>query len=312
MNLWGLREEFDRMNRTAGLTDFVALRDDWLNQGWQRISEIFVVPALNKTTTIDVVADQQEYDFPYDYNGTEVALSSSKRRLDPVPETTSELAFERRSRGLMRYYDWSSIVGEDELVVTDATVTNNSKVITTASTNAALNLAHWVRLDPKVDPTDSDLRVDPGDYGYQISAGTLTGGQFTLQKAYRGPTGTFTMRVRPAETQTFKVYGTPAAAETAGLTLKYSSKPRLLYNDADVPEWPNMGIPIAYMAISIALEWNHNIELSSTFFGRSNARINDLRKRRESSRALVSDVTIGSVSGRKTGMRSVYPSRIGR
>jgi hypothetical protein len=316
MNFYEIRREFDRMCRTAGLDTFDSYRDNWINMGWSRISELFVVPSLKKKVTMDSVADQQYYFFPADYNGTEIGLKYDKRRLDPVQEESSILKHERRTGnlGIVRTYDWAGCLEEDLLVIHNCTLTNGSPTVQTTSTNSFLNEDYWVRFDPYEDVDNTDKEddvnniVDPGDYGYQILAGNqISGTSFQLSKKYRGPSGSgFTVRVRPAEQQRFVTYGIPATSITDGFELVYSARPRRLFNNSDVPEWPNLGPAIAYMAINLSLEWHHNIELANSFFGRAMQRIEGLKKRKARSQALISDMTIGSTVGRHTGNRGVW------
>lgn len=316
MNFYRLKKEFDRMCRTAGLDEMSPLRDTWLNQAWEKITEIFVIPSLTKNILFASVANQQSYLFPYDYNGTEIGLMYNNRRLDPVPDENLRLKYERRSgnMGSVRYYDWSGTVEEDLFTVQNCTLTNGSNVVLCTSTDVRLNQAHWVRFDPYADANNPDREddienmVDPGDYGYLINEGNqVSGVSFQLTRAYRGPSGSgFTVRVRPAEQQQFITYGIPAASTANIFDLRYSARPRRMYNNADVPEWPNMGIPIAYMALSVGLEWHHNMDLSTVFWGRAVQRIKGLERRRKRTEALVSDITVGPSVSRQTGMRGVW------
>lgn len=323
MNLYEIRREFDSMTRTTGLTDFAPLRDQWIQQGWEKITEMFVVPSLEKHDYIDAVAGEQHYAFPYDYNGTETAIIYAKRRLDPVPEATLQLRYEYRSGlGPVWFYDWCGTVEEPLLTVTNATLVNQSKtvVIPGVVPSAELYKDHWVRFDPYEDNANPDADVNgfvnPGDFGYQIEADSVSIGATTtslsLQKAYRGPGGTkFTMLVRPAETQKFVVFGTPTTSEADAFTIIYTSRPQRLYNDTDVPEWPNMGLAIVYMALSIAFEWHQNMDLSKTFWARAVQKVQGLDKRRKLNATLVSDITLGSASARKTGIYGTNIRRYG-
>lgn len=318
MNLYEMRREFDMMCRSSGIQGLEDMRDHWINMGWEKISELFMIPSLVKTTTLASVANQQHYAFPYDYNGTEVALTYLTRRLDPVRDEALKLRFENLSgnMGPVRYYDWSGAFGEDLLVITGCTLTNGSVEVEMSSANALLSNAHWVRFDPYEDETNADAdfqdMVNPGDYGYQISAGSfVSGDHFNLTLPYRGPSGdSFTCRVRPAEQQRFKVYGIPSASEDDAFTLLYAAKPRRLFSNQDVPEWPNMGLSIIYMAISVGLEWHHHMDLASTFWGRAMQTIKGLERRRNRSSTLTSDLTIGTLSGRRTGLQG-YGGRFG-
>ena len=316
MHFRGIKREFDNMSRTAGLDEMNPLRDAWLNQGWEKISEEFVIPSLVKTISFDSVSDQANYLFPYDYGGTEIGLCYNRRRLDPVPDETLRLKYEKRSgnMGSVKFYDWSGIVEEDLFTLSGCTLTNGSVTVLTPSTDVRLDLPYWVRFDPYLDEDnedkDNDDMVDPGDYGYLISEGDqVSGTSFALDKPYRGPSGDqFTVRIRPAETQQFIVYGVPSSSEEDAFSLRYSAKPKRLQNNTDVPEWPSMGLAIAYMGMSVCLEWHHNMELAKTFWGRAVQKVSGLERRRNRSRALVSDLTLGSASGRRTGVRGVFLS----
>jgi len=316
MNFYGIQSEFDNMCRTAGLAEMTELRDRWLNNGWEKICEEFVIPAMVRNYTFDSIADQDTYDFPYDYNGTEVGIVFNNRRLDPVSDEVLRLRYEKRTgnMGSVRYYDWSGIVGvvSDALIVTGCTLVNNSTQILCDSTDTRLNVKNWIRFDPYEDLDNEDANndgiVDPGDYGYLISAGSqVSGVSLQLETPYRGPSGSgFTLRLRPAETQRFIVYGNPTASETDAFDIRYYAKPQRLHNRDDIPEWPNMGMAIAYMGMSICLEWYHNLELSRTFWGRAVGKISGLQKRRSRTQTLVSDLMVGSSSGRRTGLRGRF------
>lgn len=221
--------------------------------------------------------------------------------------------------GSVRYYDWTGIMEEDLLTVPNCTLTNNSATVAMTSTNVLLNDAYWVRFDPYVD-ADSDQReddidnmVNPGDYGYLIKAGSFVSGvSFDLVRSYRGPNGTlFNMRVRPAETPKFTTFGIPPSNETDAFILEYYARPRRLFNITDAPEWPSMGESIAYMATSVALEWHHHPEQAKIFWGRAMQRIQKLKRRKDSTATLVTDLTVGPAIGRYTGLRSVH-NRWGR
>ena len=319
MSLYRLRQEFEDIIRVARLDEMNPLKDRWINWGWEKITEQFIIPALTKTINIPSVSNQQLYLFPYNYNGTEIGLKYSNRRMDPVLDETLRLKYEKRTgnMGAVRYYDWSGTAETDLIVLADCTLTNKSKLVLTTSTDPALVGDYWVRADPyqEADPTvvgrDYNGYMDPGDYGYQIDPTTFVPGvSFQLKTLYRGPTGAhFTLRVRPAEQQQFIMYGVPSSSDPLGFELRYSSRPARLYNDEDVPEWPNMEEAVAYMAASVALDWHHNTELSKVFWSRAVQRISNLEKRRMHSQTLVSDLTIGSVVGRQTGLLGIYGAR---
>lgn len=319
MNLHELRREFDAQVRSGGLDEMEDLRDKWINHGWKKLSEAFVIPSLKRAVDFDSVGDVAIYHLPYDYGGTEVSLAYQGRRLDPVPEETLRLAFERRSgnMGSVRYYDLSGIGESDLLLVPNCTLTNRSPQVLTTSANALLASPYWVRFDPYVDAEadnkDTDGMVDPGDFGFQIVEGSFVSGtNVNLDRAYRGPGGTkFTMRVQPAEQPVVRVYGIPASSVADGFHLVYYARPRKLYNPEDVPEWPISGLAIVYMAISVALEWHHQMDLSTSFWSRAMSSVRNLQTRRKRSQILVSDITVGSVVGRKTGLHGINRTQMG-
>ena len=182
MQLYRIQQEFDDLIRTARLDEMTPLRDRWINQAWERLTESFVIPSLVKNVTIAAKANQQYYCLPYDYNGTEVGLKYGTWRLDPVPDETLRLKYERRTgnMGMVRFYDWSGIVGTDLIQVQNVVLMNGLKHVQTVSTDTTLASDYWVRFDPYLDPGNAakDLNgmVDPGDYGYQIQSGTFVPG----------------------------------------------------------------------------------------------------------------------------------------
>jgi hypothetical protein len=311
MNYYDMKIQFDRVMRTLSDATFHDYRDDYLNLAWEKVTEMFVIPSLKRTVYLDSVANQAKYLFPYDYNGAEaflwfnVSTSGTPLRLDPVDEETLGLMYERRSSnmGQVRFYDWSNNIGSD-LAARTCTITNGSATVTCA-TAAAGDVNNWIRFDPfTVTGTD----YNPGDFGYYISAVT-PGVSYTLSMVYRGPSGATTGRVRPAEQQQFITYGIPTATTTNAFKLVYYAKPQRLYNDADVPEWPSLGLGVVYMALSVGYDFMTFNEQARIWFGRAMNTVSNLEKRRNYSHALISDLTIGSVSGRKTGPYSAYNSR---
>lgn len=314
MDMYGIRRKFDELCRSTGLGEMDPLRDSWINQGWEKITQNFKIPSLKKTALVDSIADSEYVDFPYDWGGTEVGILYKKRRLDPVMDETLRLKYERRSgnRGVVRFYDWGDSVEDSLQSISGVTLTNGSKTVLTDSSYAGLNTGYWIKPRPYTDADNDDKDnndvVDPQDYGYQIEADSWTQGtSFNLTYPYRGPSGTnFTIDVRPAGQQRFIVYGTPTASETGAFSIRYYARPRRLYDNNHVPEWPSMGDAIALMAVSIFLEWNHNAQLSATYWGRAMSMVKGLEKRRVENQELVTDMTIGSVVGRHTGVQGVF------
>jgi len=317
MNFREIRREFDRIQRSIDDDTFAEYRDDYINHAFVKISELFRIPSLKRNVLFDATEDEDTYLLPYDFGGTEVNLyysaggTGSKKRLDPVPEEVLALQYERRTgnMGQVDYYDWASCAGSDLAVRTDCVIVNNSATVNCASA-AAADVDNWVRFDPFVDA--NNVTQDPGDYGYLITAVTA-GVSWTLDRAYRGPTSTVanaaTGRVQPAEQQQFKTYGNPAQDGTDAFDLTYYALPRRLYNDADVPEWPAIGLAIAYMAIALGYDFIQHFDASKVWFGRAMSKVEGLRRRRHTNQALVTDLSIGSVVGRRTGPRGVTTRR---
>ena len=312
MNLYAIREELGRVMRTLGDDTIDAWRDQWINLAWLKLSTMFVIPSLERQVTIDTVASQQLYLLPYDFNDAEVhlwfreSLTNNYKRLDPVTEEVLSLAYERRSSsmGPVEYYDTTMNIGADGGVRADCTLDNENTLVATANAIAA-DVGKWIRFDPFT--VVSEI-VDPGDYGYVISSVDV-GVSYTLDRAYRGPSGTCTARVTPAEQQQFIVYGIPQTAVADAFKLKYYAKPRRLHNDADVLEWPSAGISVAYMAVSIGLDYLMHHDTAKVWFGRSAAHVSNLKKRMGYRDTLLTDLTVGSVSARKTGIRAVSVGR---
>ena len=308
MNLYTMRNEFGKLHRTNEDSAFEAYRDGWLNNSWLRVSEMFVIPALRRDAAIDSVVSQSDYLFPYDYGGTEVTLkyktltTGSSKRLDPVDRATLELMFERRSgtMGSVLYYDATACVGSD-LLVTACTLVNGSATVVCAGA-LAIHVGHWVRFDPV---TVGTVTTDPGDYGYRVLS-AVVGVSLTLDRVYRGPSVVTVVRVRPAEQQQFKVFGTPTVAITGAFSLTYYSKPRRLYNDADVPEWPSAGWAVVHLAVAMGYDYLHDSSNAAVWFGRAMSTLTSIQRRQKYSQTLVSDLHIGSVTGRQTGPRPVF------
>lgn len=207
--------------------------------------------------------------------------------------------------GQVEFYDWTQPIGSDYASRT-CTLTNNSATVTCA-TAAAADVDKWIRFDPGLGGFAGDT-LNPGDYGYLITAVTV-GVSYTLDRAYRGPAGAFTGRIRPAEQQQFIVYGTPDASKTDAFELEYYCIPRRLYNDADVPEWPAISEGIVYMGIAIAYDFIQHVDMSRVWFGRAMNKIEGLKRRTKHSQTLITDITVGSIVGRKTGLRGVITGR---
>ena len=303
MNFYDMKLQFDRVMRTLTDATFNDYRDDYLNLAWEKITETFLIPSLKRTAVFNSVANQAKYPFPYDYNGAEVylwyntATSATPLRLDPVEEDTLGLMYERRSgnMGQVRFYDWCNNFGSD-YAQRACTITNGSTTVL-CPTAATGDVNMWIRFDPF---TIATVEYNPGDYGYLISAVT-PGVSYTLSWAYRGPSGATTGRVRPSEQQQFITYGIPTSTSTNAFTLVYYGRPLRLYNDADVPEWPALGLGITYMALSVGYDFMCFQEQAKVWYGRAMGTISNLEKRRNASHRLISDLTIGSVNGRKTG-----------
>jgi len=306
MNLSEIQREFGLVMRSIGESDFDEATNQYINAAWSQIAEMFVIPALNKSVTFSSVVDQSTYLFPYDYNGAEFQLYHDGEQLSPVAPDVLALVYEKRtgSKGRVMYYAWNGISGLDPLAELTVQLVNESKTVLCATASVD-HIGLWVRFDPFTSP---DATVyNPGDYGYKI-VGATANTSYTLDREYRGPDIlTANMVVQPSETQSFSIFGTPTAIKD--MILGYSSRPRRLYNPSDVPEWPNMGSAITYLAVSTALDYLQRSEQAKTWFARAMARVKSLQSRKDLSNTLVTDMVIGSVHARRTGLRPVYTGR---
>ncbi|MEM4720691.1 MAG: hypothetical protein QXT73_01340 [Candidatus Methanomethylicaceae archaeon] len=315
MNFYEMRQEFDRIFRSSSDETFTDYRDQWLNRAWRILASLYTFPALKRTEFLDSKEGVQVYPLPLDYDGIEAMLwykpntSAAYYRLDPATEEVLALAYERRSgsMGPVKYYDITEPVGTDTYVLSGCGLTNNSATVTCTSAEDA-HEGLWVVFAPTVD--EEGVTRNPGDYAYKIT-GVSAGVSFTLDRAYRGPSGIFTARVKPSEQQQFIVYGVPTADIEDAFQLRYYAVPRRLYNDSDTPEWPNVGEAIVYMALSIAYDFLHDREASTTWFGRAMSRLTSLQRRRESTKTLVTDLLIGSAASRSTTVPGyLSPNRV--
>ncbi len=309
MNFLQIQTEVNRFLRTSGLDEYEDVVKDWVNIAWERLCAAFKIPALQKEASIDITADTADYCLPLDYDGADIAFKyQGKRRLDPVPQEDLELRFERGSTGLVRYYDLIGCVGSDTAAIAACTLVNKSASVSSTTTHTSLNLASWLRFEP-------DTVGNPGDYPYQIVAGTLAGAgpyTFTLSKAYRGASGTYPARVRPAETPQVRLYATPSESGTGDLEIIYQARPRRLYNSEDVPEVPGVSDALVHMTVAVGLEFVNRYEDAKAWWGRAMGRMNTMQARRMSNRTLVTDLPIGSIAGRTTGLMGVGGLRLGR
>jgi hypothetical protein len=315
MNKKEIEDQFRRLCRTAGLTDYEEYINDWLSMGHRVLTTEFEIPSYKLEETILSVENQDLYCFPYVYDAMDVSIYYNGRRLDPCPEEALDLAMDRRTgnKGPVKYYDWAGIIDADLLKVTDAFVDNKSATVW-AAVSAPFVAAHaglWCRFDPFVG-ADGIMR-NPGDFGYKID--TVVGtGQVTLAEAYRGPSSTAAnpspMRIRPKETQVFRLYGIPAE-DDLDIDIKIYRCPRRLYNDEDVPEYPGLGMAIACMGISLGLEHLQRYDESAVWERRGFQYLSSFKHRRRKIDTLTPDRVRGRVIGRKTGLPSIGSRRYG-
>ena len=312
MNMYALRNLYDQTLRESLESDAAEdMRDINLNNAWRTLSDMLKINALKRTINFDSVADQATYTLPLDYGGTEVYLyfknssDGNYYRLDPVTEDVLALNYEYRgsNKGRVEFYDIVECKGSDD-ALRACTLTNGSTTVACA-TAAAGDEDKWCRFDPW---TTGDVTTDPGDYAYRITAVTA-GVSLTLDRAYRGPAGTTNVRIGPAEQPQVRVYGIPASAITDAFQFHYYAVPRKMYNDSDVPEWPLAGHAIVNMAISLHFEFLQRFDASKVWWGRALGKVQNLTSRQNDNKTLVHDLTIGSVVGRKTGIRGIMSIR---
>jgi len=312
MNTYEIKAQFERLCRTAGLSEYDEYKNDWITLAYAMLAKHFEIPSLKMEETILSVANQATYSFPYPYDGLEVSIIyDGKPRLDPYSEDMLDLAYERRTggRGPVKLYDWAGIRQEDGLVVVDAVITNRSAVVTSAGnafTEALSAPNFWVRFDPW---TVADITYNPGDFGYRIGTWN-NAGQITLEEHYRGPTGTTTCRIRPAETQIFRLYGIPQQSDK-DIDLKVFRRPRRLYNNEDVPEWPGLGSSIADIAIAVGLRHLERYQEAERWVADGFGKLEALKRRRRAQGVLTPDLPDSMITGRRTGVQTVRLARYG-
>lgn len=317
MNKLEIESEFEDQCRLAGISssDLEQYKNRWIANAHRFLCKEFLVPSLRIVEEITSIKDQEYYCFPYPYDGGgDITILYSGKRIDPYPEAELELAYDRRTgnKGSVRYYDWSGIVNEDLLVVTDAVFFNNSVTVTSVS-NPFVEATHegqWIRFDPFTDD-DGDIQ-NPGDFGYRIDS-VDSAGQITLEEVYRGPNSPTigsTMRVRPKETQRFRFFGIPSASEDDIKLIVYRT-PRRLYNNCDVPEYPDMGLPIAFQAVSFGLDHLERSVESQKWEQRAFAALSGLKRRRHIVDTLTPDLPQSRIIGRRTGLPNIYDGRYG-
>ena len=222
-----------------------------------------------------------------------------------------DLAMDRRTgnKGPVRLYDWAGIIDDYLLAPVDAVFTNRSAVVTAASNPfVAAHAGEWVRFDPFEDA--NGVMQNPGDFGYKI--GVVNGaGQVTLTEIYRGPTSAgSTMVIRPIETQTFRLYGIPTVDDD-DIVMKVYRRPRRLYNNEDVPEWPSLGLPIANMGVGMGLRHMQRYDEANVWIAEAYALLGSIRRRRRKTEMLTPHLPPSSIVGRQTGITTVRPSRYG-
>lgn len=274
--------------------------------------------------TSPTITDQDLYDFPYVYDGTDVSIYLDKKRLDYQPEEALDLAYSRRTgnKGQVLRYDWAGIRNQPSTATVPGTphgviVQNRSPIVRNVgafSFNSS-HIGQWLRFDPF--DNASDVSQNPGEYGYKvIEVGTDGIGNYArLEEPYRGPSSTAadpaSLAVEPKETQVFRVYGIPDD-NTGVFTVKCWRRPRRLYNPEDVPEYPRAGLAVAYMGISRGLRHLKKYDEAEIWRRDAFMMLNTVKKRRRQVETTSPDLPQGPISGHRTHVPVRYNPRYGR
>jgi len=87
--------------------------------------------------------------------------------------------------------------------------------------------------------------------------------------------------------------------------------PRKLYNDYDVPEYPDMGYPVACQATAFGLEHLERYNEAGKWEQRAFGALSGLKRRRRQVDTLTPDLPRTRIVGRTTGLRGIYGRRYG-
>lgn len=312
MNKREIEDQFRRLCRTAGLTDYEDLINDWLSMGHRVLTTEFEIPSYKLEETILSVENQDLYCFPYVYDAMDVSIYYNGKRLDPYPEESLDVMMDRRTgnKGPVDYYDWAGIIDADLDVELNAYIINGGNIVTAPALSFDASAAgHWCRFDPFED-ANGDIQ-NPGEFGYKI-ASVPASTMLILEETYRGPTSTAanpcTIRIRPKETQVFRLYGIPTE-DDIDIDLKVYRRPRRLYNDEDVPEYPGLGPSIASMGISLGLEHLQRYDEAAVWERRAFGYLTSFKHRRRKIETLSPDRPRGRLIGRRVGPRMSVGSR---
>jgi len=273
--------------------------------------------------TSPTVADQDTYDFPYVYDGTDISIYLESKRLDYQPEEALDLAYSRRTgnKGPVQRYDWAGIRNRASTATIPGTahgvvIENRSPIVRPVgafSFNSS-HIGQWTRFDPFEDA--NGVTQNPGEFGYKIvETGTDAIGNYArLEEAYRGPSSTTdnpaSLSVEPKETQIFRLYGTPSTSGEV-LTVKCWRRPRRLYNEEDVPEYPRMGLAIAYMGICMGLRHLKKYDEAELWRRDAFQTLSTVRRRRRQVETTSTDLPQGPISGRRTCIPPRFNPRYG-
>ena len=322
MNLAEIRSQFDRLCRTVGLTDYDTYREDWLNNGWAALAEEFTFPSLKMSQTSPTIEDQDTYDFPYVYDGTDISLYVDGKRIHYQPEESLDLAYSRRTgnKGQVKHYDWAGIRAKNSTATVPGTphgvILENRSPIVRVSGGFLFVSSHvgdWLRFDPW-DDADSVER-NPGEFGYKVvEVNTDAIGNYArLEEAYRGPSSTdanpTSLSVQPKETQIFRLYGSPNVDNDV-IEVKCWRRPRRLYNDEDVPEYPRIGLAVAYMGIAQGLRHLKKYDEAEAWRADAYALLGGVKRRRRQVQTTSPDLPHTNV-GNKTNIRARRNPRYG-
>jgi hypothetical protein len=287
------------------------------------LCEEFEIPSLKMVQTSPTIKDEDLYDFPYVYDGTDVSIYVEEKRIDYQPEEALDLAYSRRTgnKGPVQRYDWAGIRPSASTATVPGTahgvaIQNRSPIVRAVgafSFNSS-HIGQWLRFDPFENAAGTVQ--NPGEFGYKVvETGTDALGNYAkLEEAYRGPSSTnanpASLSVEPKETQRFRFYGIPDVNGDV-ITVKCWRRPRRLYNPEDVPEYPRMGLAIAYMGICMGLRHLKKYDEAEVWRNNAFETLNTMRRRRRKVETTSPDLPQGSISGRRTNIPVRWNPRYG-
>jgi len=201
--------------------DTLMVIDMWINKALKSLCDKYIWSGYSRTRTITPDSNGSFY-VPAAFSGV--------IRIYPANDSFGSFTYLsisslRGNRIAEPYYIEGEPLTEDEKINTDATITNNSKNISTAT--AFFNLTDDL-LKPVI--------INNNGYEYEISQ-VIDDSNAVLSLPYRGESiaGTSSIIVNPAGRRRFIVYDSDGTPYTNDIVLVYKINPQPLYNDTDRP-----------------------------------------------------------------------------